>query len=593
MRKKVVLLLSAIGSIGVFSFSLFDRLSTIDPLYVKAASDKGKTMDLVSNLQSKVLQEGKVEFVSDGYTFSFEGEGVAFDANGIHISKGGYLRNFNCFNNLKGIRYKTNGDFVFMSGTTSKNVISKYQSAVATKDSVALEATGGEHFMLFAKEKDVTLTELTLEFDCTYEGIMASESDKWDATWSWGLEGSGVKQEPFLISSLNDWNEFAEATKTYMFKDRYFKLTANIGDETNKVTTSADASHETPFSGHFDGDGHEVYIDISDDANRAGLFAHAGNNASFENVTIRGSVLGKESVAGSLVSALVSDATIRNVKNYASVSAKDTVGGIVGFIYGNATSKTILDNLENHGAISVTNNFLGGIVGKADGKQTISNSRNYADITYNGGDSFTKDTQTFIGGIVGYNETGSIDGCGNYGSMISKNKYALKIGGIVGRTGKGNVSNCVYGYTKEEINQGKTQPSFNVTSNFCGGIVGSVDGLKDAAAPTISNCVNYVNLSQTSKSCLGGIAGLSNFAGVNFISCSNYGNITGIMSVGGIAGRAVYTVTFTGCANNGIVKIGETEASQDVGQEKATEDAQKKIPGRIIGNTAKGTLTIN
>ncbi len=588
MRKKVVLLLSAtIGSIGVFSFSLFGRLSTIDPLYVKAASDKGKTMDLVSNLQSKVLQEGKVEFVSDGYTFSFEGEGVAFDINGIHISKGGYLRNFTCFNNLKGIRYKTNGDFVFMSGTTSKNVISKYQSAVATKDSVALEATGGEHFMLFAKEKDVTLTELTLEFDCTYEGIMASESDKWDATWSWGLEGSGVKQEPFLISSLNDWNEFAEATKTYMFKDRYFKLTANIGDETNKVTTSADASHETPFSGHFDGDGHEVYIDISDDANRAGLFAHAGNNASFENVTIRGSVLGKESVAGSLVSALVSDATISNVKNYASVSAKDTVGGIVGFIYGDATSKTILDNLENHGAINVTESVLGGIVGRADGKQMISNSRNYADITYTGSISATKDSQAYIGGIVGKNATGSIDGCSNYGSITSESNLQ-KIGGIVGRTGKSKISNCVYGYTKEEASQGKTQPSFNVTSNFCGGIVGSVDEVA-----TISNCMNYVNLSQTSNSCLGGIAGLSNKAGVKFDSCSNYGNITGIMSVGGIAGRAVNTVTFTGCANNGIVKIGETEASRDVGQENATEDAQKKIPGKIIGNTAKGTLTIN
>ena len=399
----------------------------------------------------------------------------------------------------------------------------------------------------------------------------------------------GSEENPFLISNLNDWEAFAKDAALDPFANKYIKLTANIGDEANKVTTSADAPYTAPFAGHFDGDNHEMYIDISEvGGGRTGLFAHAGDNASFKNLIIKGSVTTDDSVAGGLVSTLVSDATITNIKNYASVTAKDTAGGIVGYIYPKITNKSIIDNVENYGNISVTNNILGGIVAKAEGKQTISNASNYANINYTG-ETYTKDTQTYIGGIVGYNTSGSVTDCRNYASITSTNIYAQKIGGIVGRNGAGSVTNCIYGYTAEEVSLGKVQPTFSVKSNFCGGIIGSVD-----EKATISNCINYVNLvnDQEGKSCLGGIAGLSNCAGITFTSCSNNGNITGTMSIGGIVGRATNTVSFTSCTNTGVVKIGDTVASTDCGAQNASTTAKKIIPGNIIGNIAKGTLTI-
>lgn len=593
MNKRNVALfnLSLLATTGmIVSAAFMSSKSSFTNLFA-VLPDEETNVDLVDYLKGKSLDgEGKVSFERNGYEFVFQGENVTFGANSITIDAGGYLRNETCFNGLHDINYSASGAFKVMTGTMSDNNITKHESfTISSGNTVAVD--GGEHFMIVPTGASVTLSSLSLDFTCSTTGKVADPDDRWDATWTWPLAGVGSEADPYLISTKAEWNTFATEASANLFRGRHFKLAADIGEESDPVTTFVNNTTSLEFSGHLDGNNKEIWISLSPRNNgRTSLFTYAARGASFKDLIIRGNVNGgnEKAIASSLVASVnTGSVSFDNIKNYASVTALDTAAGIVGHIYGSGGANgTTFTNCENHGELSVSRYIIGGIVGNNEGSEvTISNCLNDANFSFAKRDGISTPFEANIGGIAGKFSKGTISNCKNFGSIVSNEQYGSRIGGIVGRFG-GTMQNCVYGYTPEEILAGETQATMSVKGNYNGGIVGSID----TAGSTITGCKNYATLSnlQSGYGSLAGICGLAN-VNASIVSCENHGDVTATRNAGGIVGRVAGSkvVNITNCLNDGVIQIGETVATIDIG---GTTTAVT-TPGLIVGSNG-GTANI-
>ncbi len=358
--------------------------------------------------------------------------------------------------------------------------------------------------------------------------IYYSEVDVWDGvTISGSLSGSGDSAEdPYLIQSAADFAYFAKLitdhnvetqtfhsydenkvlTGTYyrVYYGKYFKLTKSIdlGKYELLVGYHRGWNDYSAFGGTFDGNNYTISgiaIDNTNDGISAALFGCV-NGGTVKNLTIKGTVSGKASVAG-LVSYTTGASRIENVISYVNLTQKGTgsetgtVGGIVANHENSANN--IIINCVNYGDITSASYNVGGITGS--GGAQITNCVNWGDVI--GGD-------TGIGGISGTSKAvGTISGCINYGLVkTTSTRSNHLVGGIVGNMQKERMDNCV--------NYGE------VVGPTAGGIVGGV-------TPT------NLNLTIT--------------------GCANHGNITGTSVVGDISGTTSATVS--GCANDGTVTV--------------------------------------
>ena len=192
------------------------------------------------------------------------------------------------------------------------------------------------------------------------------------------------------------------------------------------------SSNYTPFKGKFDGQGVVIKnLSMSDKMTyRFGLFGYI-YGAEISSITMAEScsILGFDGV-GSIVG-YNEGGIVCGCVNFGSVSSSNrNIGGIVGY----------------NEAFTATGEFVGGIVKDCE---------NHGDINpgyYN------------AGGIVGHNVTGSVIHCTNTGSISSsENSY---IGGIVGFQERGQVSDC---YVNSCTLNGK---------NYVGAIFGKMDYVK-------------------------------------------------------------------------------------------------------------------
>lgn len=213
------------------------------------------------------------------------------------------------------------------------------------------------------------------------------------------------------------------------------------------------SSNYTPFKGRFDGQSVVIKnLSMSDQMSyRFGLFGYI-SGAEISNITMAEScsILGFDGV-GSIVG-YNEGGIVCGCVNYGSVSSSNrNIGGIVGY----------------NEAFTATGEFVGGIV---------SDCENYADINpgyYN------------AGGIVGHNVTGSVIHCTNIGSISSsENSY---IGGIVGLQERGTVSDC---YVTNCTLNGK---------NYVGAVFGKMDYVKVSNGYTSAGieCDNYYDSNVT------------------------------------------------------------------------------------------------
>ena len=176
--------------------------------------------------------------------------------------------------------------------TFSLNVKSGTVVRVAITDAdgnnIALQgqANDGSSFWFVMPKKDVTATVVF---------------------WAnWPTQGAGTADDPYLISSVEDWNGFAHnVTYGRSYKDKFVKLTSDISVSTSAGScNAADDTNYKPFSGTFDGDGHTLTVNLSNQS-RFGAPFKCVEGATIKNLRTAGKVDGTGNENGKLLSGLV------------------------------------------------------------------------------------------------------------------------------------------------------------------------------------------------------------------------------------------------------------------------------------------------
>lgn len=218
---------------------------------------------------------------------------------------------------------------------------------------------------------------------CSIQNIFASSG------------GAGTQEDPYLISSWADWEEFREyiANDADQGAGEYWKLTSDIdflnGDGAKEWITpiaqydrekgGSEAPEGTAFNGNLDGDGHVIknYTINATSTDYGihgsfGLFSAMGGdsvveNLGIENVSLRMGEAWIYISAGAIAGTMIENATIRNCySKYVVCDNADpngqylTSGGLAGAMYDRA-------KIENSYSLSFREGtkmmYFGGIVG--------------------------------------------------------------------------------------------------------------------------------------------------------------------------------------------------------------------------------------
>ena len=186
-------------------------------------------------------------------------------------------------------------------------------------------------------------------------------------------ESPNSESNPYLIESSTDWSIFAYWISNGTNVDAYYKLTANIQSGaglTNDVTTNGAmvGTKKHPFSGSFDGDGHDLVFFYKYQGNEGDTIApfKYTNKAKIENLNVSGGLLKCENfgAAGLIGCNLGSDNTIvNNVTVGVSIYSNGNYSG--GFVvYGSHITFTNCSYIGSFG--SFTSWYAGGFCGFGD-----------------------------------------------------------------------------------------------------------------------------------------------------------------------------------------------------------------------------------
>ncbi len=256
------------------------------------------------------------------------------------------------------------------------------------------------------------------------------------------------------------------------------------------------ADRDNPFTGTFDGDGHEIgnlYINRPE-TDHVGLFGFIDGGEVTELELIDSDVRGDSSV-GALVGYNEGIVSYSDIKG--DVEGDSGVGGLVGNNYGNVFNSYVTGEVNGdwsvgaligfHGENKVENSYatgnvngnraIGGLVGAISGAGKVSISNSYATSTVNGSNR--------VGGLVGINEdgivrdsysTGDVDGKEEVGGLIGHNneqlvKHSYARGDVSGDNRVGGL----LGYNSDKVSNSYATGNVRGDSSV-GGLVGLNDG---------------------------------------------------------------------------------------------------------------------
>lgn len=367
----------------------------------------------------------------------------------------------------------------------------------------------------------------------------------------------GSKENPIIISTQAQWNEFAYSiyTGAKTYSGQYIKLTTDITinnsshADTNgnnldfgavasvpaNGTTAPDNlaynfagnvhydNGDKSFQGNFDGNGHTITINyVSGGYYRISVFPNA-KNATFKNLTVDGQIMAASQMNGArgvyvtaaydvagFVGKPFGNLSFVNCINKANITGLRNVAGILGY---NPSGYTIqLESCVNSGnIISLEGSFtLGG--------ETRDNTKYSYDDGW-GNKAYPYGTGGIIGGVTGdltiesCRNTGNITGGHNVGGIIGYSDGTGTGSGVktltidsCANTGtitanSGNWDDGQGGYADEDDNTPRGSVSRGVRQNifgYAGGLVGRTGEyslLKMFASYNSGEVVTYSNIS--------------------------------------------------------------------------------------------------
>ena len=302
------------------------------------------------------------------------------------------------------------------------------------------------------------------------------------AAWA-EMSGDGSKDDPYQIRTADDLKAFASLVNSDN-RDACAVLMGDIvlngdvlvdGDLNSDQTVVSSFTKWTPigdnnkpYTGTFDGNGHEISgLYINSNAGYAGLFGCIGSGGTVKNLTLTGSYISGDTYVGGICGLNGNGGSITNCSNSGAVTGDEFafVGGICGkndwgSITGCNNSSTVdgdryalvggICGKNDWGSITGCNNsstvngqtyaFIGGICGENEHDGIIKNCSNSGAVT---GTSDSPGSPTYVAGICGENDGGSITGCSNSGYVEDTGSGAIVVGGICGWN-KSSITNCYW-----------------------------------------------------------------------------------------------------------------------------------------------------
>ena len=197
------------------------------------------------------------------------------------------------------------------------------------------------------------------------------------------LPGKGSEDNPYVISSTEDWNSFEQSILFgYSYSGKYVKLTADID-----INTTVGNRENYPFSGTFLGDGHTITANINSTTNGTGYNEQAV--APFH---------------------YIKDATIKNLTVAGTIaSASYHTSGLVGF----ADGTNFIEGCTVTATFNIGSNYAGGLMGHG-----LNSSTTIKDCVFAGTINGIGDSRENIGGIWGWSDSGipTLVNCLEYGT---------------------------------------------------------------------------------------------------------------------------------------------------------------------------------
>ena len=228
------------------------------------------------------------------------------------------------------------------------------------------------------------------------------------------LNGEGTEENPYLITSTNDFAYLVSQLATY---DRnygygqFFKQIADIKAPIPNCLYQGNAYKSAPFAGNYDGDSHKIL-----------------------NLTYLGTNGGEQSDAIGLFSILYDGAVIRNL----DIEGADIEypGNCCGLLAGVANGNIRIENITLNGNIKSTKDKVGGLIGYIEG-----NAQSLAQISIRNvrlGVSFSESGSSYIGALIGWAENASIQvedisSDGIFKNLRGNNHVAGLIGKLYGQ----------------------------------------------------------------------------------------------------------------------------------------------------------------
>ena len=211
-------------------------------------------------------------------------------------------------------------------------------------------------------------------------GSASTSSSAHAVAVAWPTQGTGIEGNPFIISSTDDWNGFANAvTGGCTFSGQFVRLDADIS-----VSNMAGGSEDYSFQGTFDGDGNKQTFtkgSVSEPfaENSSAPFRHV-KNATIKNLHVDGTIYTSAKFAGGIVAESHGALTITGCRSSvainSSVNGDGTHAGIVARLNG-ADNTVAIDGCVFDGSISTSNgttNCAGFVGWPVYNRPTITNS---------------------------------------------------------------------------------------------------------------------------------------------------------------------------------------------------------------------------
>lgn len=212
------------------------------------------------------------------------------------------------------------------------------------------------------------------------------------------ISGTGTQEDPYLITSAEDWNLFAKSVEGGIdYSKKYVKLTNDITIST--MVGVCDESGDRPFSGIFEGDNHTLTANITstatgDDENNQGVAPfHLIKQATIQNLIVAGNITSASKYAAGLVGWIDGKSKDSNIKDCivkaTITTSADCAGGFVGNICYSDRNNLYFTNSVFAGKIINTSSDdsrrAGGFCGYGYGDSYFENcleNGSYTNITY-------------------------------------------------------------------------------------------------------------------------------------------------------------------------------------------------------------------